>query len=57
MFYHELRQEIGDKAFFAALKDYYDDKKYGIADTDDILDRFEEYSGRELDSFYQEWLY
>jgi hypothetical protein len=57
IFYHELRQEIGDRAFFAALKDYYKDKKYSIASADDILDRFEEFSGRELDDFYQEWLY
>jgi aminopeptidase N len=57
IFYHQLRMEIGDKAFFTALKDYYSDLKYGIASNEDILDRFEEFSGRNLDSFYQEWLY
>jgi aminopeptidase N len=57
IFYHQLRMEIGDKAFFNALKDYYSDLKYDIASNEDILDRFEEFSGKELDSFYQEWLY
>jgi hypothetical protein len=57
LFYHQLRQEIGDKAFFAALKDYYSDIKYGIASNEDILDRFEEFSEKQLDDFYTEWLY
>jgi len=57
IFYHRLRQEIGDKAFFAALKDYYKDLKYSIASNEDILDRFEEFSGKQLDNFYSQWLY
>lgn len=57
VFYHNLREKIGDKAFFQALKDYYLDKKYKIASADDLLNRFEESSGMELDDFYQEWLY
>jgi len=57
MFYHELRREIGDRAFFDALRDYYADMKYSIASADDLLDRFEEFSGRQLDDLYREWLY
>jgi len=57
VFYHNLREKIGDRAFFQALKDYYATKKYGIAYGDDLLDRFEKHSGMDLDDFYQEWLY
>jgi aminopeptidase N len=57
LFFHALRQEIGDRAFFEALQQYYQARKYGIAQPADLLAAFEQAAGRELDAFYQQWLY
>jgi aminopeptidase N len=57
LFFHALRQEIGDEAFFEALQNYYQAEKYGIALPDDLLTAFEQASGRPLEPFYKEWLY
>jgi hypothetical protein len=57
LFLVALREEIGDQAFFEALRSYYQDYKYQLADTPDLLDVFEKSSGRQLDDFYHEWLY
>ena len=57
LFFHALRQEIGDDAFFAGLQRYYQAHKYGIASPLDLLNAFEEASGRSLEAFYNEWLY
>jgi aminopeptidase N len=57
LFLVALREEIGDQAFFEALRSYYQDYKYQLADTPDLLDVFEKSSGRQLDDFYDEWLY
>ena len=57
LFFRALRQEIGDEAFFAALQRYYREHKYGIATPADLLNAFEETSGRSLEAFYNEWLY
>jgi aminopeptidase N len=57
LFFHALRQEIGDEAFFEALQNYYQAEKYGIAVPEDLLKAFEEAAGRPLDAFYKEWLY
>jgi hypothetical protein len=57
LFFYELRKEIGDKAFFSGLQAYYQQFKYQIATGADLLGIFEVTSGRQLDAFYQEWLY
>lgn len=57
LFFHALRQEIGDEAFFSALQNYYQNFQYRIARGEDLLDAFNESAGRQLDDFYQEWLY
>jgi len=57
LFFHSLREKIGDDAFFKALQDYYQLKKYQTASPDDLLDAFEKSSGEQLDDLYQEWLY
>ena len=57
LFFHALRQEIGDEAFFQALQNYYQARKYGIAVPEDLLAAFEEAAGRPLETFYKEWLY
>jgi len=57
LFFYNLRKEIGDQAFFAGLKAYYRQFKYQIAMGDDLLKAFREASGKQLDAFYQKWLY
>jgi hypothetical protein len=57
LFFYALRQEIGDQAFFQALQNYFHDYQYRIARPADLLAEFEAASGRNLDAFFQEWLY
>ncbi len=57
VFLDALRHEIGDQAFFAALQEYYRTYRYRVATTDDLLAIFEKTSGKQLDDFYQKWLY
>jgi aminopeptidase N len=57
LFFQALRQEIGDRAFFEALQQYYLARKYDIAAPADLLAAFEQAAGRKLDAFYDQWLY
>lgn len=57
LFFHSVRNTIGDKDFFRSLQDYYELKKYRIASPEDLLDQFKQTSGIDLDALYQEWLY
>src|SRR5262249_15782304 len=54
---HMLRREIGDSLFHLFIKTYYDRYKGKNADTNDLLKVGEEISQRDLDQFFQEWLY
>jgi aminopeptidase N len=55
LFFVELRQEIGDEAFFAALRDYYSDQMYQLARPQALLQAFETACNCQLDDTYQEW--
>ena len=57
LFFQALRDEIGDEAFFKALQEYYLDFQFDIAKPDDLLNIFEDVSGRSLDGFFEKWLY
>jgi hypothetical protein len=57
LFFKALRQEIGDRAFFETLQEYYREFQYKIANPPGLLNLFEENAGRQLDDFFQEWLY
>ena len=41
LFFHELRQSIGNAAFFAGLQSYYRSQIYQVAQVNDLLDAFE----------------
>jgi hypothetical protein len=56
LFFNALRDEIGDKAFFQALRNYYQANDFQIATGNELLAAFEEAAGRPLDAFYQKWL-
>jgi hypothetical protein len=57
LFFAALREEIGDKAFFEALKTYYASESYRIAQASDLLSAFEKASGKNLETFYRMWLF
>jgi hypothetical protein len=54
---HMLRRLVGDEPFFAALRAFYDDRKFQKAGTDDLLRAFESQTGRDLDRFFDRWIY
>jgi hypothetical protein len=56
LFFDALRKEIGDKAFFQALQDYFRENRYGVARPHDLLRAFETAAGRSLSDFYESWL-
>lgn len=53
---HMLRSELGDSAFFAGLRRYYAQHKHGTAVTADLQAALQEASGRNLQSFFDQWL-
>ncbi len=57
LFYVELRKEIGDDAFFTALKNYYRNQQFRIASNDDLLMEFEAAADGSLDKLFQTWLF
>jgi aminopeptidase N len=57
LFYQALREEIGDEAFYESLKSYYQRFKYRIASTLELLEVFEETSGKHLGELYEKWLF
>ncbi len=54
---HMLRKEVGDQVFWQAIKTYYDQYKLSNALTEDLKEVFEEASGKDLDPFFQQWIY
>ena len=57
LFYDALFNKVGETAFFDALKAYYQKEKFQIAQPQDLLNAFDQASGKSLEGFYQEWLY
>lgn len=54
---HLLREEIGDQAFWKGIK-FYSQRHFGKAvETDDFKLAMEESSGKDLDAFFNEWIY
>lgn len=54
---HALRLEVGDEAFFAILRIYYDRFKYANASTADFIAVAEEVSGQDLSALFDAWLF
>ncbi|SOE02928.1 M1 family metallopeptidase [Blastococcus haudaquaticus] len=54
---HALRESIGDDDFFALLRSWATDHAGGNVTTDDLVALAEEVSGKDLDEFFQAWLY
>jgi aminopeptidase N len=52
-----LREKIGDESFFGLLRRWYADNKYGNVSTEDFIALAEEVSGRDLEAFFDAWLF
>lgn len=54
-----LRYMLGDSVFFAAVRNYINDSKlsYNYAMTDDLKYHLEKESGKDLEDFFQKWIY
>jgi aminopeptidase N len=53
---HMLRGELGDRTFFAGIRDYYTKHKHSTALTSDLQDALERSSGKKLGWFFDQWL-
>ena len=53
---HMLRSQLGDSAFFKGIRDYYARHKHGTALTADLQLALERSSGRNLQTFFDQWL-
>ncbi|MBM4129688.1 hypothetical protein FJ250_01490 [bacterium] len=54
---HMLRHVVGDSVFFAGLRQYRQAHGFGAATTEQFRDVMEAASGRDLDAFFQQWIY
>ncbi len=54
---HTLREEIGDDAFWKAVNIYLTRHRFSSVETTDLLAAMEEASGRDLDWFFDQWVY
>jgi aminopeptidase N len=53
---HMLRATLGDKNFFAGIREYYERHKHRTALTSDLQTAFERVSGRKLGDVFDQWL-
>jgi aminopeptidase N len=54
---HLLRQELGDTIFFAGLHNYLNDFSYQTAEVHDLRKCMEKVSGKDLNLFFNQWMY
>jgi aminopeptidase N len=54
---HMLRGVLGPEVLFPALRTYAERHAYANVTTDDLVAALEEISGRDLDWFFDEWVY
>lgn len=56
LMWHELRERIGDEAFFDVMRAWPESQENGSADRDEYLAWVEERTGEELTAFFDAWL-
>ena len=59
MVLHALRNYIGDKAFFKAIKSYLSDSSllYNYAQTEDLIDHFQKETSEDMHEFFSSWIF
>jgi hypothetical protein len=56
MFFHMLRQKLGDKTFTTGLQDFYQKNKFRFASFNDLQKSFERVSQKELKAEFDQWV-
>lgn len=56
-FLHMLRKELGNQLFMESIRTFYDKYQYSNALTIDFQNLVESLYGKDLDSFFEQWLY
>ncbi|HEY6010129.1 MAG TPA: M20/M25/M40 family metallo-hydrolase, partial [Nitrospirota bacterium] len=56
MFFHMLRQELGDDTFRRGIREFYTRNKYRFATFDDLRSSFEAVSKKDLASEFEQWV-
>jgi len=56
IFFHALRLQVGDPAFFEALRKYAEGYRHGNASVDEFIEVVAAASGQEMDAFFTDWL-
>src|ERR1019366_10438329 len=54
---HMLREQLGDDAFFRALKHYLESYRLQNVVTADLVKAVEDSSGANVDQFFDQWIY
>ncbi|MEW6214136.1 MAG: M20/M25/M40 family metallo-hydrolase [Nitrospirota bacterium] len=56
MFFHMLRQYLGDKTFKAGIQEFYRKNKFRVASFNDLKKSFEEVSGKDMGIEFEQWI-
>jgi len=56
LFFDAMRAQLGDEAFFAALRAYLNAHRYGVAYPDDLVAAFEKASDQQVGDLYELWI-
>lgn len=56
LFFDALRREVGKETYLEIMQRYFNDYKYGIARTEDLLGTIETVSGRNITPLVETWL-
>lgn len=54
---NELRNMLGDEKFFQVMQQYFKEFEFKIATTEDFINVSEKVAGKQLDDFFNNWLY
>ena len=56
LYFHDLRLQVGEDAFWEILRTYFERHRYGIARPQDWLAAVESETGSPYQSLYDEWI-
>ena len=56
LFFDSLRELVGDKRFFVALKDYFNSNCFSIATPETLLNSFEKSTKLNLKDYFASWI-
>jgi hypothetical protein len=57
MFFHMLRQELGDEEFVRVLRAFYKQFKFKQATFEDLKATFNSLTGKDFSAFFEQWVY